>query len=85
MIRLALHAIKQWPTLSKAGKSTELHFSAWLFNHRPEIQCVLAAARASVEAADRLHARRAAEREAEEARRAQIALDEAAARQKHIG
>lgn len=47
-----------------------------------QARAVLAAARASAEAADRLLASRAAEREAEAARQAQAALDEAAARQK---
>jgi len=46
-----------------------------------QARAVLAAARASAEAADRLLASRAAERDAEAARRAQAALDEAAARQ----
>lgn len=45
-----------------------------------QARAVLAVARASAEAADRLLASRAAEREAEAARRAQAALDEAAAR-----
>jgi flagellar FliJ protein len=48
-----------------------------------QARAVLAAARASAEAADRLLATRAAERDAEAARRAQAALDEAAARQAH--
>lgn len=45
-----------------------------------QARAVLAAARASAEATDRLLANRAAERDAEAARRAQAALDEAAAR-----
>jgi hypothetical protein len=45
-----------------------------------QARAILAAARASAEAADQLLANRAAEREAEAARLAQIALDEAGAR-----
>jgi flagellar biosynthesis chaperone FliJ len=77
----AVEAFAAWLPLGRraVAQAREAHLRAGAAT--VQARAVLAAARASAEAADRLLASRAAERDAEAARRAQAALDEAAARQ----
>jgi hypothetical protein len=77
----AVEAFAAWLPLGRraVAEAREAHARAGAAT--VQARAVLAAARASAEAADRLLASRAAERDAQAARRAQAALDEAAARQ----